>query len=628
MEEISDVLIVGAGHAGVEAAFAASRLGCKVTVVTTNTDRISFMSCNPAIGGLAKGHIVREIDVLGGEMGYQADNACIQFRRLNASKGPAVRGSRAQCDKALYSQNMKKALCSYPNIHLLKAEVSSLIVKDNICRGVILKDNSYVFSKTVVITTGTFMNGVMHTGTRRQVGGRVGEKATVGLSSQLADIGFSVCRLKTGTPARLDAKSINWSLTEEQLGDKVFYPFSYRSPSTPKLPQVSCYLTYTNTKTHEIIRTNIHKSPLYNGIIESAGPRYCPSIEDKIVKFPDKNRHQTFLEPEGLNTNSIYLQGISTSLPREVQDDFLRTIPSLENVKVLYYGYAVEYDFIEPCQIKHTLETRLISNLFLAGQVNGTSGYEEAAGQGLIAGANAALKIKGQNEFLLERDQAYIGVLIDDLITKGTKEPYRMFTSRAEFRMNLREDNTLERLLEKGYKFKLLSQKSFDHLNQTLEDRKQHYKLLDQTRLTPKRQVREKFEELKIPLLQKPLTFKDLLRRNDISYKDLKHFGFPTIEDKKVTEAVEIAIKYEGYISRQQELIDQARKLEDLPLENEFPYNKVKGLSREEIEKLEKIRPRTLGQANRISGVNPSAIQALMIYKKARASRNPKASYN
>ena len=626
MGEISDVLIVGAGHAGVEAALAASRLACKVTVVTTNTDRISFMSCNPAIGGLAKGHIVREIDVLGGEMGYQADNACIQFRRLNASKGPAVRGSRAQCDKTLYSQNMKRALCSHSSIHLLKAEVSSLIIEDNVCKGVTLKDNSRIFSKTVVITTGTFMNGMMHVGARKQMGGRVGEKATVGLSSQLADIGFSVHRLKTGTPARLDAKSINWSVTEEQLGDEKFYPFSYRSLNIPKLPQISCYLAYTSDETHEIIRKNIHKSPIYNGIIESTGPRYCPSIEDKVMRFPDKLRHQTFLEPEGLNTNSIYLQGISTSLPKEVQDDFLKTIPALKNVKVLQYGYAVEYDFIEPCQIKHTLETRLVCNLFLAGQVNGTSGYEEAAGQGLVAGVNAALKIKNKNEFLLERDQAYIGVLIDDLITKGTKEPYRMFTSRAEFRMNLREDNTLERLLEKSHKFKLLSRESFDHLNTILESRKQHYQLLDQTRLTPKKQIREKFEELQIPFVQKPLSFKDLLRRNDISYKSLKHFGFPIIEDEKITEAVEIAIKYEGYISRQQELIDQARKLEDLPLEDEFPYDKIKGLSREEIEKLQKIRPRTLGQASRISGVNPSAIQALMIYKKARASQHSKVS--
>ena len=371
-------------------------------------------------------------------------------------------------------------------------------------------------------------------------------------------------------------------------------------------------------KLMKIIKKNIHKSPIYNGIIESVGPRYCPSIEDKVMRFPDKSRHQTFLEPEGLNTNSIYLQGISTSLPKEAQDDFLKTIPALKNVKILQYGYAVEYDFIEPSQIKHTLETRLVSNLFLAGQVNGTSGYEEAAGQGLVAGTNAALKIKNQNEFLLERDQAYIGVLIDDLITKGTKEPYRMFTSRAEFRMNLREDNTLERLLEKGHQFKLLPQKDFNYLYQILKDRKQHYELLAKTKLTPKKQIREKFEELKIPIPQKPLTFKDLLRRNDITYKDLKHFGFPITQNKKVSESVEIAIKYEGYISRQQELIDQARKLEDLPLEEEFPYDKIKGLSKEEVEKLEKIRPRTLGQASRISGVNPSAIQALMIYKKAK----------
>lgn len=622
MKKKIDVLIVGAGHAGVEAAFAASRLGCQVTVVTTNTDRISFMSCNPAIGGLAKGHIVREIDVLGGQMGYQADLACIQFKRLNASKGPAVRGSRAQCDKSIYSQNMKKALCSHSNIRLVQAEVSSLIVKDNRCQGVILKDDSSLYSQAVVITTGTFMNGIMHTGGQKESGGRVGEKATVGLSSQLADLGFSVCRLKTGTPARLDAKSINWSLTEEQSGDKKFYPFSYRSSNTPQLPQISCYLAYTNAQTHKIIRKNIHKSPMYNGILESVGPRYCPSIEDKIMRFADRPRHQTFLEPEGLNTDSIYLQGISTSLPVNVQDAFLRTIPALKNVKVLRYGYAVEYDFMEPHHIRHTLETRLIENLFLAGQINGTSGYEEAAGQGLVAGVNAALKIKNQNEFLLGRDQAYIGVLIDDLITKGTKEPYRMFTSRAEFRMNLREDNTLERLLGLSNKFKLISSQDFDKLNQILEARKQHYQLLDQTRLTPKGQIQEKFKQLNLPLLQKPTTFKNLLRRNDILYKDLQHFGFSIIEDEQITEAVEIAIKYEGYISRQQELIDQARKLEDLSLEEELPYENIKGLSMEEVEKLQKIRPRTLGQASRISGVNPSAIQALMIYKKAREKQS------
>ena len=615
----SDVLIVGAGHAGVEAALATSRLGCQVIVVTTNTDRISFMSCNPAIGGLAKGHIVREIDVLGGQMGYQADLACIQFKRLNASKGPAVRGSRVQCDKSIYSQNMKEALCSCSNIHLIQAEVSSLIIKNNKCYGVILKDGSSLFSQAVVITTGTFMNGIMHTGSQKKSGGRVGEKATTGLSSQLADMGFSVCRLKTGTPARLDARSIDWSSTEEQSGDKKFYPLSYRSSSIPQLPQISCYLTYTNLQTHEIIKKNIHKSPMYNGILEGVGPRYCPSIEDKIMKFADKPRHQTFLEPEGLNTHSIYLQGISTSLPVEVQDEFLRTIPALKNVKVLRYGYAVEYDFIEPHSIRHTLETKLIENLFLAGQINGTSGYEEAAGQGLVAGVNAVLKIRGQGEFLLGRDRAYIGVLIDDLITKGTKEPYRMFTSRAEFRMNLREDNTLERLLELSYKFKLISSEDFDKLNQTLEARKQHYQLLDQTRLTPTEQIQDKFKQLNLPLLQKPTTFKNLLRRNDILYKDLKHFGFPVIEDEKITEAVEIAIKYEGYILRQQELIDQAKKLEDLSLEEELPYEKIKGLSREEVEKLQKIRPCTLGQASRISGVNPSAIQALMIYKKAKA---------
>ncbi len=613
----TDVLIVGAGHAGVEAALAASRLGCKVTVATSNTNRISFMSCNPAIGGLAKGHIVREIDVLGGEMGFQADNVCIQFKRLNASRGPAVRGSRMQCDKSLYSQNMKQALLACPNIDLIQAEVSSLMIEKNTCKGVILKDGSSINSHVVVITTGTFMNGIMHVGHVQESGGRVGEKATVGLSQQLATIGFSVRRLKTGTPARLDAKSIDWSLTEEQKGDSKFYPFSYRSSTTPQLPQVSCYITYTNEQTHKIIQKNIHKSPMYNGIAEGVGPRYCPSIEDKVMRFADKTRHQTFLEPEGLNTNSIYLQGISTSLPAEVQDEFLRTIPSLKHVKILRYGYAVEYDFVEPTQIKHTLETRLIESLFLAGQINGTSGYEEAAGQGLLAGINAALKVQNKNEFLLERDKAYIGVLIDDLITKGTKEPYRMFTSRAEFRMNLREDNTLERLLEKSQRFHLIPAKDIKLLNNIVKKRKEHLDLLSQTRLTPKEKIQEKFKQLNMVPLQKPITFKELLRRSEISYKDLKHFNFPIIEDEQITEAVEIAIKYEGYITRQQQLIDQASKLEGLLLEENLQYENIKGLSIEEIEKLKTIRPRSLGQASRISGVNPSAIQALMIYKKS-----------
>lgn len=621
MDHVTDVLVIGAGHAGVEAALAASRLHCNVTLVTTNTHRVSFMSCNPAIGGLAKGHIVREIDVLAGEMGHQADKACIQFKKLNASKGPAVRGSRMQCDKELYTQNMRQKLLSEPNIHLIQAEVTSLLLEARACKGVVLKDQSTIFSRTVVITTGTFMNGIMHVGHQQEAGGRVGEQATTGLSAQLAEEGFDVCRLKTGTPARLASESIDWSQTEKQAGDVKFYPFSYRSPKAPQLPQIHCYMTHTNEKTHEIIRNNIRKSPIYNGMIEGVGPRYCPSIEDKVMRFAEKKRHQTFLEPEGLNTNSIYLQGISTSLPAEVQDEFLRTIPPLKNVKVLKYGYAVEYDFVQPNRIKHTLETRLIANLFLAGQINGTSGYEEAAGQGLVAGANAALKVKNQNELILERDQAYIGVLIDDLITKGTKEPYRMFTSRAEFRMNLREDNTLERLLDKSYQYGLIPIKDFKTLNEILHQRKQHYQLLSETKLTPKSDVQEKLKKLNLPPLQKPITFKDLLRRHHLVYRDLACFGFPVVEDDNVIEPVEIAIKYEGYILRQQQLIDQARKLEDLPLEEGFPYDTIKGLSNEEVEKLKRIRPRTLGQASRISGVNPSAIQALLIYKKSQFNK-------
>ena len=619
MENGYDVLVIGGGHAGVEACLAAHRLGQRVILVTSRLDRISFMSCNPAIGGLAKGHMVREIDILGGEMGAVADQSCIQFKRLNARKGPAVRGSRAQCDKDLYSQKMGMVLKSTPGLELFEANVASLLLNKSKVEGVMLDDGSRIYSKTVIITTGTFMNGVMHTGEKQEKGGRVGEAATVGISDQLKTAGFSVKRLKTGTPARLDANSIDWSKTEEQEGDKVFYPFSYRSSKQLQLPQIKCYLTYTNEQTHEIIRKNLHRSPIYGGDVEGIGPRYCPSIEDKVVRFEDRNRHQTFLEPEGLKTNSIYLQGISTSLPIDAQESFLKTIPGLENVKVLRFGYAVEYDFIEPTQIWHTLETRQIENLFLAGQVNGTSGYEEAAAQGLIAGTNAARKCLDKSEFILSRDEAYMGVLVDDLVLKGTKEPYRMFTSRAEYRLNLREDNTLERLLAKAKEFGLV--KNTGDLESVLKKRQETVKLLSTTKLTPKPEVQKRLEGLGTPVLQKPITYADLLRRTEISYYDLLSFGLDLSQEDEVAEGVEVAVKYEGYIRRQSELIEQARKLEGMKLRRGFPYEEVRGLSHEEVEKLQEIQPETLGQASRISGVNPSAIQALVVYQKGQERR-------
>lgn len=623
-----DVLVVGAGHAGVEAALAASRLKLKTLLVTTNLDRIAYMSCNPSIGGLAKGHMVRELDVLGGEMGFVADQTCIQFKRLNASRGPAVRGTRVQSDKQKYSQLMTEIVRNQPNLEVQQGEVKKLILENQTCAGVVLADGSQIRSRATVITTGTFMNGVMHVGLEQTSGGRVGDQASIGLSDQLKDFGFTVRRLKTGTPPRLLNSSIDWEKTIPQYGDDQLYPFSLKTQSFPVLKQIACFLTRTTEETHQIIRKNLDRSPLFSGVIEGTGPRYCPSIEDKITRFADRDSHQSFLEPEGLSTDLVYLQGISTSLPVDVQDLFLRTIPGLENVKIVRPGYAVEYDFIEPTQIYHRLETRTLKQLFLAGQINGTSGYEEAAAQGLIAGINAAHSVLGKPEFVLRRDQAYMGVLIDDLVTKGTREPYRMFTSRAEHRLVLREDNTIDRLGLVANELGLSSTQSMDRLFDLQERRERLLLSLNTSRITPKEEVQDHLSKMGSTPLLKSLSFAELLRRPEINALDLMHFGFEIDTDPNVYEPVEIEVKYSGYVKRQQQLIEQQIRYEEMLIPEATDYKLIRGLSNEERDKLFQIRPRTLGQAQRISGVNPSAVQAIMIFLKGKSSQHIQESSN
>lgn len=622
MSKIFDVIVVGAGHAGVEACLVPARLGLKTLLVTTNLERIAYMSCNPSIGGLAKGHMVREIDILGGQMGIAADQSCIQFKRLNSSRGPAVRGSRVQSDKHVYSQLQKNVLSRQANLDLLEGEVKRLILNGNQCEGVVLQDGSEIRAKAVIITTGTFMNGVMHFGLKQIAGGRIGDQASIGLSDQLAEFGFEVKRLKTGTPARLHKDSIDWSKTSPEHGDEVFYPFSHTSEKKFYLPQVLCYMSHTNEKTHDIIRANLDKSPMFCGVIEGIGPRYCPSIEDKITRFHERTSHQTFLEPEGLNTDLIYLQGISTSLPEEVQDQFLKTIPGLENVKVVRYGYAVEYDYVEPTQIFHRLETRPINNLFLAGQINGTSGYEEAAAQGFIAGVNAAHKILGREEFILDRDKAYAGVLVDDLVTKGTREPYRMFTSRAEHRLVLREDNTIDRLSDISRKLGIVSEKNLDLLQNIITKRQEMLVRLNETSIYPKAETNAVVESIGSKALIKPLKLSEFLRRPEVEFKALNKLGFEYDNNSDVVDAVEIEIKYSGYIKKQNEIIDQTKKFEQAKIPTSLDFTLIKGLSNEEVDKLTRVKPRTLGQAQRISGVNPSALQAIMVYLKSRKELN------
>lgn len=616
-----DILVIGGGHAGIEAARVACRFGLKVALMTNNPKRIGYMSCNPSIGGLGKGHIVKEMDIFGAVMSRAADETCIQFRRLNASKGPAVRGSRVQCDKDLYSDYAHSTLKALPNLQIIPEEAQRLILRDQECLGAVTTSGVEISARATVLCTGTFMSAVMHFGLKKVSGGRIGDAATIGISDQLRELGFSVGRFKTGTPARVAKSSIDWAKLEPQSGDPDFLPFSYFSAPKLKLPQIQCFITYTNEKTHQVIRDNLSQSPMYCGVIEGTGPRYCPSIEDKITRFFDKDRHQSFLEPEGLNTELIYVQGMSTSLPEDVQYKFLQSMPGLENVKILRPGYAVEYDYINPIELSHSFETKKVSQLYFAGQINGTSGYEEAGSQGLLAGLNAALKVQGRQQITLSRSQAYMGVLIDDLVTKGTKEPYRMMTSRAEHRLVLREDNALERLLPLVTELKILTADEQSRLEKLYDQRQSFFKIIREKKIVPNEATQQKLRSIDSPVLHKPCTLEDLLRRKEIDCSKLAAFEIEVPEDREVWEPVEIEVKYSGYIGRQLELIKQSQRLENLRIPSQINYSKVAGLSREEIEKLVERRPETLGQAGRISGVNPSAIQALLVHLKGSAAQ-------